>query len=208
MRLTARRAGLMASAIVLAVIAGALAWVYLRPHAYTGLLQKPPAPAPDFTLVDERGQPFTLSTLRGRWVLLVYGYTTCPDVCPATLAILRQARAELGPDAEQVQVVFVSVDPERDTPEVMGQYVAHFDPTFHGLTGTPEAVAQAAAAYGVIYQRRAAASAVGYLVNHSAYVYVIDPAFRWRLTFPFGARPAEVAEDLRYLIHHPLPEEA
>jgi protein SCO1/2 len=176
------------------------AWALSRPHQYAGLLAEPPAPAADFTLIDQTGQPVALSDLRGEWVLLSFGYTTCPDVCPVTMAFLRQARERLGANGAEMRVVFVSVDPERDTPEVMGRYVAQFGDNLLGLTGPSEAVAEAAAAYGVKYEKRDIETAVGYLVNHSAYVYVLDPDFRLALTIPFGVRPEEMAADLEALL--------
>jgi protein SCO1/2 len=182
------------------VVLAAGAWALWRPHRFSGMLADPRASAPDFVLTDETGQPFALSALRGQWVLLTFGYTTCPDVCPVTMAFLRQARERLGEDGEATRVVFVSVDPARDTPEVMGRYVAQFGEQNKGLTGSPEAVAAAAAAYGVKYEIRDIETAIGYLVNHSAYVYVLDPDFRLTLTFPFGVRPEEMAADLETLM--------
>ncbi len=195
--------------IVLLVIAGGIAgWLKLTDaHTFSGMVLNPPALAADFTLTDGSGQPFALSSLRGQWILLAYGYTSCPDVCPATLANLRQVKQALNPaEAEQVRVVFVTVDPERDTADIVKRYVAHFGADFIGLTGSPNDVATAAQAFGVKYEKKESMSAVGYLVNHSAYVYLIDPQFRWRLTFPFGARSQEIVSDLRYLISHTSPE--
>jgi protein SCO1/2 len=182
------------------VAAAAGAWALWRPHTYAGLLADPPTPAPDFTLTDQHGQPLALSALRGEWVLLTFGYTTCPDVCPVTMAFLRQARERLGPAGAAMRVVFVSIDPERDMPEVMGRYVAQFGEGLTGLTGSPAEVAVAAAAYGVKYEKRDLETAVGYLMNHSAYVYVLDPQFRLALTLPFGVRPDEIAADLEALL--------
>jgi protein SCO1/2 len=164
------------------------------------LLADPPSAAPDIVLTDEAGQPFALSALRGEWVLLTFGYTTCPDVCPVTMGFLKQARQRLGSEGEAMRVVFVSVDPARDSPDVMARYVAQFGNRNKGLTGSPEAVAAAAAAYGVKYEIRDIETAVGYLVNHSAYVYVLDPDFNLRLTIPFGVQPEEMAADLEVLL--------
>lgn len=189
----------VAAGLALAAVIWAVALAMRPQHRFAGLVQNPPAPAPDFTLIDETGAPFNLSDLRGRWVLLAYGYTTCPDVCPVTLSYLSAVKRDLGAAGEQAQIVFVSIDPERDTPEVMGEYVQHFGSGITGLTGTPEAVAAAAAAYGAKYERSAVTSAVGYLMNHSAYIYVIDPEFEWRLTWPFGVRPPEMQADLEWL---------
>lgn len=196
MRLAWLSLALGLGALILAV--GYTLWQAAKPHTFAGV--GPTRPAADFTLTDEAGQSFTLSDLRGRWVLLAYGYTTCPDVCPATLNNLRQVKAALGEQAPQVQVVFVSVDPERDSVAVLAQYVQRFGADFKGLTGSPAEVALAAQAYDVKYKKQDIQTAVGYLVSHSAFVYLIDPDFQLRLTFPFGVKPAEIAADLQYLM--------
>jgi protein SCO1/2 len=178
---------------------GVIVWRMTQTHQFSGLMKEPPEPAADFTLTDETGNPFTLSQLRGQWVLLYYGYTTCPDVCPATLAILAQAKRELGADGAKFRVVFITVDPERDTTEVMRRYLKNFGDDYKGLTGSAAQIANAAKPYGVKYEKVSTTSALGYLVNHSGSVYLIDPQWRWRETFPFGVQPDEVAADLKYL---------
>lgn len=189
------------------LVLAALIWVVtlaLRPqHRFAGLVKNPVVPAPGFSLTDETGAAFNLADLRGQWVLLAFGYTTCPDICPVTLSYLSAVKRDLGPAGDQATIVFVSIDPERDTVDVMREYVGHFGPGIKGLTGTPEQIALAAAAYGAKYERSAVTtSAVGYLMNHSAYVYVIDPQFQWRLTWPFGVRPPEMQADLEWLFTH------
>jgi protein SCO1/2 len=193
---------------LLVIGAGAAGALALWPrHTFSGVVLDPPASAPDFTLTDESGQAFTLSALRGQWVLLSYGYTSCPDVCPATLNNLKKVKQALGPLAEKVRVVFVSVDPERDTAAIMDEYVHHFGADFKGLTGAPDQVAAAAQGFGVKYAKKYVESANGYLVSHSAFVYLIDPDFRWRLSYPFGVAPEAMAADLQYLISHPSQEQ-
>ena len=117
-------------------------------HHFAGVTPNPIGPAPDFALIDENGQPFKLSDLRGKWILLAYGYTHCPDVCPLTLSRLRDVKKTVDPNGDHVQVVFVTIDPERDTPDIMQKYVGHFDQLFaqkfKGLSGAPEEIAQAA----------------------------------------------------------------
>jgi protein SCO1/2 len=169
-------------------------------HQFSGLIPDAATGSYDFTLVDEGGNDFALSELRGQWVLLFFGYTHCPDVCPATLQTLKQVKRALGADAEQVRVVFVSVDPARDDVGVLRKYVQAFGPDFKGLTGTPEAVASVAEQFGVTYARKDVASASGYLVSHTAYLYLLDPQANLRLTFPFGVKPEEVTSDLQYLM--------
>ncbi len=179
---------------------GVAAWAVLGRHTFSAEVLNPPVAAADFSLTDEAGQPFALSDLRGQWILLAYGYTTCPDVCPATLSALKRVKEQLGPQAADVRVVFVSIDPARDTVPVLEEFVHYFGADFKGLTGTPEEVATAAQAYGAKYEKWDIQTSVGYLMKHSAFVYVIDPRFEWRLTFPFGVKPQEMAADLAYLM--------
>ncbi|MBI3241814.1 MAG: SCO family protein [Chloroflexi bacterium] len=193
---------IIAGLVLLVAVGGAAAWLTLKnAHTFSGVAASPPAVAANFTLTNGDGQIFSLDDLRGQWILLSYGYTSCPDVCPATLANLRQVKEALSPaQAEQVRVVFVTLDPERDSADILKRYVAHFGADFIGLTGSPDEVAAAAQAYGVKYEKKISVSAAGYLVSHSAYVYLIDPQFRLRLTFPFGVRSQEIVSDLNYLI--------
>jgi protein SCO1 len=160
-----------------------------------------PQAAPDITLTDHNGQPFQLAAQQGRVVIVYFGYTSCPDACPTTLGRLAQVRRDLGTDAARVQVVMISVDPERDTAQVLKNYVTAFDATFLGLTGTPDELAPVMKAYGVTAIKRLLPdSALGYSVDHSVYSYVIDPAGRLRETFGLDAREADVVGDVRYLI--------
>ena len=165
------------------------------------------SPAPDFALTDENGQPFKLSDLRGKWILLAYGYTHCPDVCPLTLSRLRDVKKSIDADGDRVQVVFVTIDPERDSADIMQKYMGHFDQLFpqkfKGLTGSPQEIAQAAKAYNVKYEKKESTSAGGYSMGHTAEVYLIDPQFNWRMTFPFGVKAEEIAGDVQYLMQHP-----
>jgi protein SCO1/2 len=176
-------------------------------HNFSGVAPNPIGAAPDFALTDENGQPFKLSDLRGKWILLAYGYTHCPDVCPLTLSHLRDVKKAIDPNGNKVQVVFVTIDPERDTADIMRQYMSHFDQQFNqkfkGLTGTPQEIAQAAKAYNVKYEKKESTSAAGYSMAHTAEVYLIDPRFNWRMTFPFGVRAEEIAADLQYLMQTP-----
>ena len=174
----------------------------LRPYAFHGTLIQSPDPVPDFTLLGHLGQSVSLSDFRGQLVVLYFGYTVCPDVCPTTLAELRQARAALGQNADQVQVLMVTVDPGRDTVEVLADYVTHFDPTFIGLTGTPDEIAAVATYYGIFYEKREEDSALGYLVDHTATQMVIDREGHLKVVYPFGAEAEDIAADLEYMITH------
>jgi protein SCO1/2 len=176
-------------------------------HQFSGVSPTPIGPAPDFALTDETGQPFNLSDLRGKWILLAHGYTHCPDVCPLTLSHLRDVKKIVDPNGEDVQVVFVTIDPERDTPDIMQKYVGHFDKLFpqkfKGLSGTPAEIAVAAKPYNVKYEKKETGSADGYSMAHTAEVYLIDPQFNWQMTFPFGVQAEEIAADLQTLMQNP-----
>ena len=190
--------------IVLAIV-GALLFVVvgfllLRPYQYHGLLLESPKPAADFTLVAAGGKEVKLSDYRGKLVVLYYGYTFCPDVCPTTLAEVTKAVQALGKKADDVQVVMITVDPERDTPERLAEYMAFFDPSFVGLSGTPDQIAAAATPFGIYYQKHEGTPASGYLVDHTATVNVLDREGRMRLVWPFGTEGEAMAADLKQML--------
>jgi len=190
-------------ALVLLLLLAALGFMALRGSSYEfqGSLMQNPQPARDFTLTDQTGQPFTLSDQRGKVVVLFFGYTHCPDVCPTTLAEMRSVRRDLGALADQVVFVFITVDPERDTPEVLADFVTLFDSSFYGLSGSPNTLAQVYNAYGVYVQKQESDnSALGYLVDHTGRLFVVDRAGNFRLTFPFGFERERIVQDLTYLI--------
>jgi protein SCO1/2 len=171
-----------------------------KPDSYHGEVVESPAPAADFTLTGPDGKAISLSDFRGKVVVLYYGYTFCPDVCPTTMAALSQAMRELGPKADEVQVIMVTVDPERDTPEKLKAYVTAFDPRFIGLSGTPEEIARAAEPFDIIYRKQAGSAATGYLMDHTATTTVIDRDGRTRLIWPYGTSPEDLAADLEQLL--------
>jgi len=152
----------------------------------------------DFELDSAHGD-FQLADLRGKVVLIYFGYSACPDICPTNLAIISLALRALSPDEqEQVRVVFVSVDPERDTPAQLADYVSYFHPRMIGVTGTEGAVAAAASAYGAAYQRNEdSGSAMGYTVDHSAYSYLIDGSGRLVQVLDHATPAEEIAALLR-----------
>jgi protein SCO1/2 len=190
-----------ALALALAGFGGMAWWAGQgRAHAFSGIVAEPPVPVADFTLTAQAGKALALSDLRGQWALVFYGYTSCPDVCPTTLATLRRVREALGAGAGRVQIVFISIDPDRDTPEAMNTFIGRFGPGFVGLTGRPDQIAAAAKSLGVTYNRVNASSApAGYLMSHSAFVYLLDPGSRLRVTYPFGVSVKEMTADLNYL---------
>jgi protein SCO1 len=169
--------------------------------SFKGALIEPPTPAPDFTLTDHQGQPWRLSDQSGKITLLFFGFTNCPDVCPTALADIAAARKQLGADAERVQAALISVDPERDTPAVLGRYVARFDPTFVGLYGSQAELEPILRSYGVYAAKRELPnSALGYTMDHTGSIYVIDQQGRWRAMLDHGTPVQDIANDLLYLL--------
>ncbi|PDV99247.1 SCO family protein [Candidatus Chloroploca asiatica] len=167
---------------------------------FRGTVLEPAEPAFDFTLIDEQGQPFTLSEQKGQVVVLFFGFTMCPDICPAALADLSVVSRELGADAEAIQVALVSLDPERDTSERLQQYVTAFDPRFKGLRGDEATLAPILKSYGVYSeQRELPNSAMGYTIDHSGFIYAIDKAGNWRILFAHGTAVEDITADLRLL---------
>jgi len=169
-------------------------------------LAQPPTGG-DFTLQSATG-PVSLADLRGKVVLIYFGYTWCPDICPLNLGYIGAALDALDPDERaRVAVLFVSVDPERDTPERLAKYTAFFAPDILGLTGTPDALALIAARYGAAYRRVAAEnSAMGYLVDHSAYTYLVDTRGRLRQSLEHATTPERIVAAIRtYLAGRELP---
>jgi protein SCO1/2 len=154
----------------------------------------------DFNLIDATGKPRTLADYRGKAVVIFFGYTQCPDVCPTTLAELAEVMKKLGPDADRVQVLFVTVDPERDTRELLAQYVPAFDPRFMGLYGDAAATARTAKEFKIIYQKQPGATPGSYTMDHSAGTYIFDPQGRLRLYVSYGQGPEVFAHDLRELL--------
>jgi protein SCO1/2 len=152
----------------------------------------------DFKLTDHNGIPRTLSDFRGKVVVLFFGYVHCPDVCPTTMADLAQVIGKLGQDAGRVQVLFVTVDPERDSRELLAQYVPAFHPSFLALYGDKDATARAASAFDVVYQKQP--TTTGYNVDHSVGTFLIDTNGRVRLLSPYGQRADWLEQDIRLLL--------
>lgn len=154
----------------------------------------------DFALTDQTGRPVTEASYRGKAMLIFFGFTHCPDVCPTELSTLATAMDQLGPDAARVQPLFITVDPERDTPEKLADYVGLFHPALAGLTGTPAQIAQVAKAYRVYYAKVTPPGASDYLMDHSAFVYLLGPDGALRGMFRPGATPEELAAAARQVL--------
>ena len=154
----------------------------------------------DFELTAPDGKPRRLADFRGKAVVMFFGYTQCPDVCPTTLAALAEAMKRLGPDADRVQVLFVTIDPERDTPALLSQYVPAFDPRFLGLYGDADATARTAKEFKILYQKAPGATPASYTMDHSAGTYVFDQQGRLRLYVSNGQGADVFAHDLAQLL--------
>jgi protein SCO1/2 len=190
--------GLLALAALALVLA--LAGVFTRPYVFHGSLIDSPAPAPDFTLGDQRGQPFHLRDQAGKVVLLYFGYSSCPDVCPATLSEFALVRRRLGAQADQVRFVLITVDPSRDTADQLRGYLAKFDASFVGLTGSAGELRPVWRGYGVYQDARPDASRGAATVGHSNRVYAIDRQGRLRLTYSLDADAGALAQDVAALL--------
>jgi len=156
----------------------------------------------DFHLHDPEGRVRTLADYFGKVVVVFFGYTQCPDVCPTTLLRFKKVMKILGDDADRVQVIFITIDPERDTAEVLKAYLPLFDPRFLGLRGSAEETAAAAASFHVFYEKLPGPTPTSYVMNHSAFGYAIDKGGHARLLIPHNLEAGEVAQDLRYLIEN------
>jgi protein SCO1/2 len=169
-------------------------------YNYNGTQFDPPWPLPHFELTDSQGQTFRLSDVEGDLALIYFGYTHCPDVCPLTLLDIKMALAGLE-DGERVQVIFITVDPERDTSEALARYLSAFDPDFIGLTGDSHTIREVIRPYRVVAEKEEAGhAAAGYLVNHTAHLYLVNPQRELLLTYAFGFDPADLRSDLEHLL--------
>lgn len=173
----------------------------LKPHTFSGTVLQSPDKAFNFELNGSAGQKISLDQFEGQIVLLYFGYTFCPDVCPATLSEVKTAMELLGKDAEKVQLIMISVDPARDTPQMLAEYMAHFHPSFLGATGSEEEIAQIAAMYGIFYEAHEGTEATGYLVDHTATVLAVDQEGHLKIVFPFGTLGEDIAADLKVILN-------
>lgn len=156
--------------------------------------------AKDFALPDHNGKMRTLADFKGKAVVVFFGYTQCPDVCPTTMAEMATVMKELGPLADKVQVLFITLDPERDTPEILANYVPAFDSRFLGLVGDKAATEKVAREFKVFYQKVAGKQPGSYTMDHTAGSYVFDPQGRIRLFIRHGQGPEPIAHDLKLLL--------
>ena len=174
--------------------------VFRKPYSFHGTVINPPLPVTDFSLQTANEEVFRLSEQKGKIVLLFFGYTSCPDVCPVTLATFKQVNDNLGEDAQKVRFVMITADPDRDTPDKVAEYAARFNPEFIGLSGDMTALASIWKEWGVFVEKQESDSAAGYLVSHTASVYVLNQSGSLFMTFPYGTTATEIADDIRQIL--------
>jgi protein SCO1/2 len=187
------------SLLLAGVVATTSARVAGGPALKAGVFD-PALPAPEFALDGSDGREVTLARYRGKVVLMVFGYTNCAAVCPITLATLAQAHSNLGEAADAVQVIYVTVDPERDSAPRMKDFLASFDPSFVGATGTPDALAAVQQKYGVTAIKHGAGE--DYVMDHTSSIYLIDRDGKLRALMPYGHDTADFVHDIKLLLLH------
>jgi protein SCO1/2 len=170
-----------------------------KPHQWNGSPYQNPKPAPEIILMDTQGEEFKLSEQEGKVVLLFFGYTYCPDVCPATVAEMRIVFDQLGENADRVVFGFVTVDPERDTPDVLESYLSRHGAQFYGLRGDLEQLEPIKAAYGV-YAEKDSQDLQNYLITHTARVFLVDTEGILQTNYSFGTYPEEILADVQYIL--------
>ena len=187
------------SSIVVASIVFAMALIIAQPSAIADRAHV--VVGGPFALTAPDGTTVTDETYRGKWLLVFFGYTSCPDICPTTLSEIAGALEKFGPGAVRLQAIFITVDPKRDTPEVMGKYTAAFDARIIGLTGSPQQIAAAEKAYGVdSASHEKGAGGEDYVVDHSSYIYVMDPSGKFVRGLDFATPSGRISEILHALI--------
>ena len=188
---------IMTAVIALGVLVGV---VFRRPYSFHGTVINPPLPVTDFTLQTANNEVFRLSDQKGKIVLIFFGYTSCPDVCPVTLATFKQVYDTLGENSQKVRFVMITADPDRDTPEKVAEYVAQFNSEFIGLSGSLADLDAIWKELGVFVEKQDSGSAAGYLVSHTASVYVIDQNRNLLMMLPYGTSAIDMADDLTQLL--------
>ena len=202
----ARRPALILLIACLMLLVGMIIYTYVGPRgpppqtSSTAIPGVPGVGGP-FTMTDSEGRPATEAILKGKWSVVFFGYTQCPDVCPTTLAELVEVRKLLGADGDRLQALFITIDPERDTPEVLKAYVANFDPGFLALRpDSPEQLAALAKDFKVYYKKAEGRTPTSYTMDHSAGSYVYDTKGKLRLYTRYGSGAPALASDMRQLL--------
>lgn len=173
-----------------------------QPHAFAGTVLQNPQPAYDYALIGPNGETSRLSDLRGKTVLIFFGYTSCPDICPATMHNLHLVLESLGSRADQVQVVFITVDPEKDTPQRIQAYTAGIDARMLGLSGDLNTITQTAEKYGIAFQKQFTGNGSDYTVDHTAAIQLVDSKGLLRVVYPYDTSTEALTSDVRYFLSH------
>jgi protein SCO1/2 len=193
-----RRSLLIWAALILLLAGGIGSYALVNNRLYAPLSSGTALVGGPFTMTDQDGRQVTDKDFLGKYMLVFFGYTYCPDVCPTELQVMTAALDQLGPEADKIQPIFVSIDPARDTPAVLKSYVANFGPRLIGLTGTPDQVAGIAKAYRVYYAKAGnASSATDYLMDHSSIIYLMGPDGRFVKHTAFTTDAAKLASELK-----------
>jgi protein SCO1/2 len=191
---------ILAGGAVLLGLGAVILFAFAQPYVLHGSVIEPAQPAPPISLLASDGTTFNLDQQQGKLVLLFFGYTSCPDVCPATMSELRQVMEKLGQKANSVQVVFITVDPQRDSLQKLKSYLAAFGTSFLGLSGTVDQLTPVWKEYGVYREIQPASATDNYTVDHSAFIYVIDKKNQLRMTYPFGSDVDAIRQDVEFLL--------
>jgi protein SCO1/2 len=196
---------IMAAVSLVALIAMLVGgwFVFLREDAYAWHgAELEGKPATDLALTDQHEKPFTLANYRGKVLVVYFGYTSCPDFCLTTMLDMMQVEDSLGADAERVEIVMVTVDPARDTPQRLAEYLEFYEPSFIGLSGDEQRTLQIARDYGVMASKQTPnPGSTNYLVDHSTALYAIDPEGNLALSWKYGTSPKDIAEDVQHLLN-------
>jgi len=184
------------ASLLLAAVAGVWLGFYVAPPAQSkGTVMESLPDTRDFALADTSGARVSLATYRGKWALMFFGFTSCPEACPMAMQLVSATIGEMGEAGKMIQPVFVTLDPERDTPDVLREYLAHFADNVAGLSGTAQETADIAKAYGVFYRKRAI-EGDDYTIDHSTALYLIGPEGAYLRPFRADVDPSELAEDI------------
>jgi len=196
-----RRLVTVAAVIVVSALVGWLTLQWLTPHPYSGTVMQAPTAAPSMDgLVWDDGTPVDVTELGGELVLVYFGYTSCPDVCPTTMVSVERALDEIGDDVERVRVLMISIDPARDDAARVGEYVRSFDPAFRGVSGPVDDVERVASTYGIYFARDEPLEGGGYTMSHTSTLLGIDPDGHLRIVWPSVLDPDALAADITELL--------
>ncbi|MBW6471594.1 MAG: SCO family protein [Anaerolineaceae bacterium] len=186
--------------VMIAAVGIVFGFVIERPYTFRGSVIDPAVPAPKFTLLSSQGGEYRLDSKTGKFVLIFFGYTYCPDVCPTTLYEMKEIKTRLKDKAENIEFVFITVDPERDTQDQLERYLSSFDESFYGLTGTTQQLESVWKDYGVYRGIQETDNSLGYLVDHTSRLYLINSKSELMMTYTYETTLDEIVSDLNYLI--------